>query len=81
MMRTLMYNKIKLVLINMLGIASFVLCSNSTAIAKETSSISSTDLGSGRIKAETAKPKKKLPPISSGDLGSGRIKAEKDKTK
>lgn len=80
-MKTSKYNTIKHILISMLGITSLVLFSNSTAIAKETPSISSTDLGSGRIKAEKVKSKKKPSTIAGGDLGSGRIKAEKDKTK
>jgi len=76
-MRASNYNKTKHVLINILGIASLVLFSNSTVIAKEPSAISSGDQGSGRIEAEKVKPIKKPSAIAGGDLGSGRIKSEK----
>ncbi|WP_239237419.1 hypothetical protein [Candidatus Nitrotoga sp. BS] len=79
MMSASNYKKTKLLMINALGVASLVLFSNSTVSAKEPSTIAGGDLGSGRIKAETAKPIKKPSAISSGDLGSGRIKAEKEK--
>lgn len=73
------YKNTKHLLIKFLGTASFVIFSISTLAAKGTSSISGTDLGSGRIKTETIKPNKN--PIANGDLGSGRIKVENNKPK
>ncbi len=78
-MKTSKHNKIKHVLVNILGIASLALFPYSTLIAKELSTIANGDLGSGRIKAETVKPNKETSTIANVDLGSGRIKAEKVK--
>ena len=71
-------NKAKGFFLNTIGMTVVFLFLSSTVIAKEAMTISSGDMGSGRIKAEKVKPSKN---ISGGDLGSGRIKANKSSTK
>ena len=79
-MRISMLNNLNQALIDILCIALIVMFSYATAIAKETTSISGTDLGSGRVKSETKKSIYKPSSISSGDLGSGRVKLKKVKS-